>query len=130
MDQKSKNLHGGRKYNLKHFSCWLLIPNIHGCWINQKILCPVGLTRWWSDRLVVNLIPKSLELHFGQRVLYGDLQRLDYILGDMHTPTLKIMEDIEFQIGLIVKLNWRNCRLEFELYSSVWTIETNTFRHH
>jgi hypothetical protein len=53
----------------------------------------------------VNLIPKSLELHFGQRVLYGDLQRLDYILGDMHTPTLKIMEDMEFQIGLIVKLN-------------------------
>jgi hypothetical protein len=95
-----------------------------------KRFCPVGLTRWWSDRLVVNLIPKSLELHFGQGVLYGDLQRLDYILGDMHTPTLKIMEDMEFQIGLIVKLNWRNCRLEFELYSSVWTIETNTFRHH
>jgi hypothetical protein len=52
----------------------------------------------------VNLIPKVPELHFGQGVLHGDLQRLDYDLGDMNTPTPKIKEDILFQIGLIVKL--------------------------
>jgi hypothetical protein len=35
---KSRNLHGGRKYNLEHFSCWKLLPNLHGCLINQRIL--------------------------------------------------------------------------------------------
>jgi hypothetical protein len=84
------------KSNLEHFSCWKFLPNIHGFWINQKILCPAGLTKWWSDRLVVNLIPKASELHFGQGVLQGDLQRLDYDLGDMYTPNPKIKEDIEF----------------------------------
>jgi hypothetical protein len=38
-------------------------------------------------------------------MLHGDLQRLYYDLGDMHTLTLKIKEDIEFQTGLIIKLN-------------------------
>jgi hypothetical protein len=52
----------------------------------------------------VNLIPKAPELHLLQGVLHGDLQRLYYDLGDMNTPTLKIKEDIEFQMGLIVKL--------------------------
>jgi hypothetical protein len=56
----------------------------------------------------VKLIPKAPELHFGQGVLHGDLQRLDYDLGDMNTPTLKIKEDIEFQRGLIIKrLSWK-----------------------
>jgi hypothetical protein len=73
--------------------------------INQKILCPAGLTKWWSDRLVVNLIPKASELHFGQGVFHGDLYRLDYDLGDMNTPTPKINEDIEFQRGINVMLN-------------------------
>jgi hypothetical protein len=44
----------------------------------------------------VNLIPKASELHFGQGVLQGDLERLDYDLGDMCTPNPKIKEDIEF----------------------------------
>jgi hypothetical protein len=52
----------------------------------------------------VNLIPTAPELHFGQGVLHGDLQRLDSDLGDMNTPTPKIKKDIEFQRGLIVKL--------------------------
>jgi hypothetical protein len=44
---------------------------------------------------------------FWQGVLHGDLQRLDYDLSDIHTLTLKIKEDIEFQRGLIVKSkNW------------------------
>jgi hypothetical protein len=45
------------------------------------------------------------ELHFGQEVFYGDLQRLYYDMGDVHTLTLKIKEDIEFQRGMNVKLN-------------------------
>jgi hypothetical protein len=38
-------------------------------------------------------------------VLHSDLQGLDYDQGDMHTLTLKIQEDIEFQRGINVKLN-------------------------
>jgi hypothetical protein len=48
-------------------------------------------------------------------VLHGYLQRLDYDLGDMHTLTLKIKEDIEFQIGMNVKLNLGK-------FSEVWTL--------
>jgi hypothetical protein len=54
--------------------------------------------------LVANLIPNAAELHFGQGVLYGDLQRLNNDLGDMHTLTPRIKEYIEFQMELIVKL--------------------------
>jgi hypothetical protein len=79
----------------------------------------------------VNLIPKAPELHFGQGVLHGDLQRLYYDLNDMHTPYPNIKEDIKFQRGLIVKLlSWKIfLSLRIELYSSVWTLETNTSRH-
>jgi hypothetical protein len=38
-------------------------------------------------------------------MFYDDLQILDYDLGDMHTVTLKIKEDIEFQRRISVKLN-------------------------
>jgi hypothetical protein len=41
----------------------------------------------WSERLIEILTPNALELHFGQGLLHGDLQRLYYNLGDMHTPT-------------------------------------------
>jgi hypothetical protein len=50
------------------------------------------------------LIPNVPELHFGQGLLYSDLQRLDYDLGDRYTLTPKIKEDIEFQGGIIIKL--------------------------
>jgi hypothetical protein len=40
-------------------------------------------------------------------VFHGNLQRLNYDLGDMHTLTLKIKEDIEFERGMNVKLNPR-----------------------
>jgi hypothetical protein len=53
----------------------------------------------------VNQIPNAPELHFGQGVLRGDIQRLDYDLGDMNTLTSQIKEDIEFQRGINVKLN-------------------------
>jgi hypothetical protein len=63
------------------------------------------LNELWSDRLIEILIANISKLHFGQEVLYGDLQRLYYNLGDMHTLNLKIKEDIEFQRGINVKLN-------------------------
>ncbi len=63
------------------------------------------LTELWSDRILEILIPNVPELHFGQGLLHGDLQRLDYDLGDMYTLTLKIKEDIEFQKGINIKLN-------------------------
>jgi hypothetical protein len=67
------------------------------------------LDELWSDRLIEILIPNAPELHFGQGLLLDDLQRLDYDLSDIHTLTLKIKEDIEFQIGVNVKLNPGNC---------------------
>jgi hypothetical protein len=63
------------------------------------------LNELWSDRLIEIHIPNAAELHFAQGLLHGDLQRLDYDLGDKYTPTLKIKEAIEFQIGIDVKLN-------------------------
>jgi hypothetical protein len=65
----------------------------------------------WSDRLIEIIIPNALELHFGQGLLHGGLQRLDYDLGDRYTLTPKIKEDIEFQIGIIVKLKLGKCQL-------------------
>jgi hypothetical protein len=54
--------------------------------------------------LIEILIPNASELHCG-------LQRLDYDLGDRYTLTPKIKEDIEFQIGIIVKLKLGKCQL-------------------
>jgi hypothetical protein len=62
------------------------------------------LKELWSGRLIEILIPNTPELHFRHGLLHGDLQRMDYELGDKYTLTLKIQEDIEFQIGTIVKL--------------------------
>jgi hypothetical protein len=59
----------------------------------------------WLDRLIEILITNPSKLHFGQEVLYGDIQRLEYGLGGMYTLTLKINENIEFQRGISVKLN-------------------------
>jgi hypothetical protein len=57
-----------------------------------------------SDKLIEILIVNPSKLHFEQEVIHGDLQRLDYDLGDMHTLTPKINEDIEFQKGINAKL--------------------------
>jgi hypothetical protein len=42
-------------------------------------------------------------LHFGQEILHGDLQRLGYDLSDMNTPYTNIEEDMKFTKVLIVK---------------------------
>jgi hypothetical protein len=46
--------------------------------------------------LIEIIIPNTPELYFGQGLLYGDLQILDYDMGYRYTPTLKIQEDIVF----------------------------------
>jgi hypothetical protein len=48
------------------------------------------LTELWSDRLIEIIIPNAPELHFGQGLLHGGLQRLEYDMGDMHTLTPQI----------------------------------------
>jgi hypothetical protein len=63
------------------------------------------LNELWSDRLIEILIADPSKLHFGQEVLHGDIQLLYYDLGDMHTLTLEIKEDIEFQNEINFKLN-------------------------
>jgi hypothetical protein len=55
---------------------------------------------FWSDRLLETLVAN---LHFGQGLLHGDLQRLYYGLADRYTPYPNIEEDMEFTIALIVK---------------------------
>jgi hypothetical protein len=69
------------------------------------------LNQLWSDRLIEILIANPSKLHFEQEVLYGDLQRLYSYLRDMYTLTPKTKEDIEFQRGLIFKLNPRKFRV-------------------
>jgi hypothetical protein len=62
------------------------------------------LNELWSDRLIKILIANPSKLRFGQDVIHGDLQRLDYNLCNIHTPTPKIKEGTEFQKGMNVKL--------------------------
>jgi hypothetical protein len=68
-------------------------------------------------------------LHFGQKVLHGDLQRLYYGLGNRHTPYPNIEEDMKFTIVLIVKQKPKEIctKSETELICSIWTLEINTF---
>jgi hypothetical protein len=66
-------------------------------WNYLKDYRKTDLTELWSDRLLETFIPNAPELHFGQGLLHGDLQILDYDLGDWYTLSPKIKEDIEFQ---------------------------------
>jgi hypothetical protein len=60
-------------------------------------------------------------------VIHCDIQGLYYDMGDMHTLTPQIREDIEFQKGINVKLNPEKVsHLKNELISSVRTLKTNT----
>jgi hypothetical protein len=84
------------------------------------------LKELWSDRLIEILIANPSKLHFGHEVLHGDILRLYYDMGDMNILTLKIKEDIGFQMGINIKLNPEFFRsLQTELISSVCTLETN-----
>jgi hypothetical protein len=56
------------------------------------------LKKLWSDKLIEILIANPSKLHFRQKVIHGDLKRLDYDLDDMHTLNLKIKEDIELAL--------------------------------
>jgi hypothetical protein len=57
----------------------------------------------WSDRLLEPLVANPSKFHFGQELLYCDLQILYYGLGDRHTPYPNIEEDMESTIMLIVR---------------------------
>jgi hypothetical protein len=87
------------------------------------------LNELWSDSLIEIHIANPSKLLFGQEMLHGDLQGLDYDLGDRYTLNPKFKEDIEFQKGINVKLKPRKYlpSLETESISSVWTLETNTY---
>jgi hypothetical protein len=61
------------------------------------------LKKLWSDRLIEIVISNAPELHFGQGLLHGDLQRLYHDLGDRNIPYPNIEEDMEFTKVLIVK---------------------------
>jgi hypothetical protein len=63
------------------------------------------LNELWLDRQIEILSANPSKLHFGQEVIHGDIQRLKYNLGDMHTLILNIKEDIKFQNGINIKLN-------------------------
>jgi hypothetical protein len=95
----------------------------------ERFQVKAGLTDLCSYRLIVTLIPNRPELHFGQGVLHGHLQSLNYHLVKMHKLTRKIQEVIEFQRWLIVKLIVDKICLKTGLYSSIWTLGTNTYGH-
>jgi hypothetical protein len=79
------------------------------------------------SRLIEIRTANPSKIHSGQEVLHGDPRRLDYYLGDIHTLTLEIKEDIEFIRGIIVKVYpGKFSGLQTELISSVCTLETNS----
>jgi hypothetical protein len=98
-------------------------PHILNC---SKDSRKTDLKELWLGPIEI-LIPNAPELYVGKGLLHGDLQGLYYDLGDIQTLTLKIKEDIEFQRGINVKVNYEKFSLETELISSIWTLETNTF---
>jgi hypothetical protein len=73
----------------------------------QKFRFKFELSEICSLRLIVTTIANPPELKLGQEVLHGDLHTLHSYLADMHMPTRWIKEVTEFQIRLIIKLNWK-----------------------
>jgi hypothetical protein len=61
------------------------------------------LNELWSDRLLAHLIANLSKLKYGHEMLHGDLQILDYDLGDLYAPYTNIEEDMEFTKVIIVK---------------------------
>jgi hypothetical protein len=95
----------------------------------KRFRVKAGLTDLCSYRLIVTLFPNQLELHFRQIVLHSDLQSFHYHLVDMHKLSPKIQDVMEFSRWLSVKQILQNSlSLEFVLYSSVCTFETNISR--
>jgi hypothetical protein len=84
----------------------MLATSSNSLWIlnYSKDSRKTDLTELWSDGLIETLFANPSKLYFGQEVLHGVLQGLDYDLCDYYTRTLKIEEDIKFQRGIIVKL--------------------------
>jgi hypothetical protein len=53
--------------------------------------------------MIAALFPNRPLVHFGQRVIHGDLKGLHQHLDDMHTKYPKFEDDIEFPKVLTVK---------------------------
>jgi hypothetical protein len=94
MDQKYRNLYGGRKSNLGHFSRWELLSILHRFWINQKIL---GKLIWLNYGQIGYLQP-LFQIHqtLDKKCSMVIYKLFTNDLGDILTLTLKIKEDIEF----------------------------------
>jgi hypothetical protein len=63
----------------------------------KRFQVKAGLTDLCSNRLIATIFPNRTKFHFGQGVLHGDLQSLDYYLVDMHKLSPKIQGVVEFQ---------------------------------
>jgi hypothetical protein len=77
--------------------------------------------------IVLTVTIKPL-LQTGQGVFQSDLEVLLFPPVNMHTPSLKIEEDIEFQRRLIVKQNLENSETNCErlaLFGALKQIHTN-----
>jgi hypothetical protein len=86
------------RYEIQFETLFMLLTYSKSPWILNylKDYWKIDLNELWLDRLVEILIANLSRLYFEQEVLHGDLQRLYYDLGDMHTLTLKIKEGIKF----------------------------------
>jgi hypothetical protein len=86
-----------------------------------------SLTELCSLSLMACLIANRSGLPFGHRVLRCDRDGFLYRLVDMHNVIPNIHEVMAFPNRLSVKENQQKLRsLESVLYSSFWTLETNT----
>jgi hypothetical protein len=63
------------------------------------------LTVLSSNRLIATLIANPPDLLLEQEMIHSDVKTMHYDLDDMHKPTSRIEEYIEFQRWLIIKLN-------------------------
>jgi hypothetical protein len=61
-----------------------------------------------------------------QGVLQDGVETLFFDLGDMHRPTIKMEEDMEFERGLSVKQILKCCHVKLIMFSCVLTFETIT----
>ena len=85
------------------------------------------MTKLCSISLVATAIANQPEFNFGQGMLHGALQTLNYDLIDMHKLTPNIQEVIAFIMWLSVKQkSTETVCLESVLYSPIRALGTNT----
>jgi hypothetical protein len=90
---------------LEQFLFLDLCVKLHGFWIRAKIPLQIWISKSWILRYLVLATANPPLSKIRQGVIQGALSWLVFHLDDMHTLTLKIEGDIEFQIGLSLQ-NW------------------------